>query len=274
MNRSQIIILAISIVLALGMYQLPRAVVRKKEEKKTTQQKPVTEDQHQAKLSDKQRQKLIIWKKALQTEKVIEKRRIFADSIAMLFRSVNKIDSAAVYYEEALAGSKTLQDRFLIADTWFEAFNFALDAERMKLYAEKARKLYEEIVAENPKQYKAKVNLALTYTASNEPMKPALMLREVLAEQPTNELALFAIGNLSIQSGQFEKAVARFDTLLKINPNHLEAKLGLAQSLWKQKAPNKERAKELLKEIIALKADSLALYRQVAQETLDNLSKE
>jgi outer membrane protein len=100
------------------------------------------------------------------------------------------------------------------------------------------------------------------------------MLREVLAEQPTNELALFAIGNLSIQSGQFEKAVARFDTLLKINPNHLEAKIGLAQSLWKQKAPNKERAKQLLKEITELKADSLAIYRQVAQEALDNLSKE
>ncbi len=51
------------------------------------------------------------------------------------------------------------------------------------------------------------------------------MLMEVLKSDPQNELALFNLGMLSIQSGQNEKAVERLETLVKINPNNTQAQL-------------------------------------------------
>ena len=46
-------------------------------------------------------------------------------------------------------------------------------------------------------------------------MQGIMMLREVLEEDPKNELALFNMGMLSIQSGQYDKAVERLVELGK-----------------------------------------------------------
>jgi outer membrane protein len=276
MNRSQLVLLGIALLTVVGIYQLPKAVVAKKSETpaNTTPKTTESKEAHQAVLDNTQSKKLEKWKKAIQESQVVEKKRIFADSIAMLFKQINKIDSAAYYYEQALQGQEDVTSRLRIADTWFEAYRFAVsvDVERANKYGAQARKGYEKILETNPKLYKAKINAAMTYVSvPSKEMTAALSLREVLAEDPKNELALFNLGLLSIQTNQFEKAVARFDTLLQINPAHIEAKMMLAECLLNKPTPDRIRAKRILTEISQTTADSLGMYRQIAKETLDKM---
>ena len=76
-------------------------------------------------------------------------------------------------------------------------------------------------------------------------MQGITMLREVLAEDPKNESALFNMGMLSIQSGQYEKAVERLEELVKINPNHTQGHLLLGIALMN--TGDKARARHNLK---------------------------
>ncbi|MGB0403179.1 MAG: tetratricopeptide repeat protein [Salibacteraceae bacterium] len=62
------------------------------------------------------------------------------------------------------------------------------------------------------------------------PMQGIKLLKEVLEENPNNEQALYYLGNFSIQSGQFDKAVIRFEALLKVDAENEEARYLLAHS--------------------------------------------
>jgi cytochrome c-type biogenesis protein CcmH/NrfG len=56
-------------------------------------------------------------------------------------------------------------------------------------------------------------------------MQGIMMLREVLKEDPKNELAMFNLGMLSIQSGQYDKAIERLKELVEMNPAHIQGQL-------------------------------------------------
>jgi cytochrome c-type biogenesis protein CcmH/NrfG len=73
------------------------------------------------------------------------------------------------------------------------------------------------------------------------------MLREVLDTDPTNELALFNLGILSMRSNQYTKAADRFRQILTNNPANTKAKfyLGLTQA----ELGNKEEARKILAEV-------------------------
>ncbi|MFP5470806.1 MAG: tetratricopeptide repeat protein [Bacteroidia bacterium] len=51
------------------------------------------------------------------------------------------------------------------------------------------------------------------------PMQGIAMLKEVLEEDPNHKEALWQLGMFSVQSGQYDKAIERFETLLKVIGN-------------------------------------------------------
>ena len=55
------------------------------------------------------------------------------------------------------------------------------------------------------------------------PMQGIMLLREVLEEDPTNAEANFQLGVFSIQSGQFDKGIARFENVLNADPSIIDA---------------------------------------------------
>jgi cytochrome c-type biogenesis protein CcmH/NrfG len=67
--------------------------------------------------------------------------------------------------------------------------------------------------------------MAMTYVSTSSPMQGIRMLREVLAEDPKNEQALFNMGMLSIQSGQYDRAIERLEQLIQVNPKHIQGQL-------------------------------------------------
>ena len=79
----------------------------------------------------------------------------------------------------------------------------------------------------------AKVDEAVAIIQSGEgaPMQAIGMLLEVLKENPDHEKALMWLGNFSMMSGQWEKAVDRFHHLTQIRPEVEMYWLNKSQSL-------------------------------------------
>lgn len=97
--------------------------------------------------------------------------------------------------------------------------------------AVQAKDLFERSLKLNPANDSAKVGLGATYlfgAVSDNPMEGILKIREVAESDPNNIYAQLTLGQASMLSGQIDKAIERFNKVVAIDPNHLEAVLSLA----------------------------------------------
>ena len=132
---------------------------------------------------------------------------------------------------------------------------------------EKAIGAYKKVLEINPTNLDAKTDLGICYVeGSSTPMQGIMMLRDVVKENPEHENAQFNLGVLSIKSGQFEKAIERFEKVLTINPKRNEAQILLGESYMK--TGNKEKALENLE-----KAKKQATDPQLIQEVSNLISQ-
>ena len=163
-------------------------------------------------------------------QKDLSSKEKLAEELAQVFVKANKFDSAAAY-SERMAQLKPNEKTWLRAgDRYYDAYTFAVDADKMTGLGDKTRACYQKALAINPNLLGAKANMAMTYATTSTPMQGILMLREVIAVDPTNELALFNLGMLSLRSNQFAKAAERFRQILNINPENTKAQFYLAVS--------------------------------------------
>jgi len=104
----------------------------------------------------------------------------------------------------------------------------------------------------NPKNDTVKMALAAAYIEGvGETMQGVQLLLGITREKPDNIPANLMLGRLAIQSGQYDKAVGRFETVLKQEPKNTEAMYFLAET-YKGKG-DKQKAIELFekcKEIV------------------------
>lgn len=90
----------------------------------------------------------------------------------------------------------------------------------------------EEEVSENTGNPDAMVDEALRQLQSGEvpPMQGILKIREVAEKYPGNVKANFTLGMLSMQTGQYAKAVGRFETVIEQQPENADAWYMLTKS--------------------------------------------
>ena len=192
-----------------------------------------------------------------------------AEELAVQYTAISKFDSAGYYYEQvaAMKPGETIYQK--AADQYYEAFTFAANEERSKTLGAKARGLYDKVLQNNPANLDAKTNLAMTYIAAGEqPMQGVQLLREVISTDPNNEKALFNLGILSIQSGQYDKAVDRFRHLIEVNPQHIQGNFYLAVCL--AETGKKEEAKRVF--TAAKKLDNNPEFQASIDTELDKLN--
>ena len=139
---------------------------------------------------------------------------------------------AAHYYEDkASLESKdsSIVTLTYVADRYLLAFRNSIDSLERKFCIEKAISIYEKIVIEAPGNLNAKANLGMCYAeGTSDPMKGITLLREVVSVDNKNEIAQLNLGLLSVKSGQYEKAIERFETVLRINSKNIDVYLYLA----------------------------------------------
>jgi Flp pilus assembly protein TadD len=103
----------------------------------------------------------------------------------------------------------------------------------------------------NPDNDTTKLALASAYIeGTGAPMSGVSILREMVAKDPDHIPANLMLGRLSIQSGQFDKAVARLEHVLEIEPKNREALYFLAEA-YKGKG-DKEKAVQTFRELAGI----------------------
>ena len=187
-----------------------------------------------------------------------------ATTLARRYNSVERFDSAGYYLEQVAQAKPSPQNWQQAADAYFQAFSFAASDERVKLLGGKARELYAKVLKEQPGNLDAKTNLGMAYMASDNPVQGITYLREVLEADPRNEKALYNMGILAVQSNQYDKAVQRFQDLVKVNPRNVNGQFYLGVTLARTGA--KEEAKQAFLTAKSLSNDP-ALAASVEEET-------
>jgi tetratricopeptide (TPR) repeat protein len=98
--------------------------------------------------------------------------------------------------------------------------------------ASNAKVLLEKALVINPNNDSAKINLGACYlfgNISDNPMQGILKVKEVVDKNPQNLYGQFILGLGGKKSGQYPKAIERFNTILKVDPSNLEAMVNLAE---------------------------------------------
>jgi tetratricopeptide (TPR) repeat protein len=175
--------------------------------------------------------------------------------IAQLYSKESVFDSAGFYFEKTAQNQSNIENWSNAGDAYFQGFNLALSPANMEFLVEKTRAAYSKVLALQPSNLHAKTNLAMSYVGSDSPMKAITMLREVLDQEPNYVPAIMSLGGLSMQSNQYDKAAARFQNVLKIDPANVNAKLGLAYSLIE--LDRKLEAKGLLNDVLSQNIDDV-----------------
>ncbi len=79
-------------------------------------------------------------------------------------------------------------------------------------------------------QETASIETALKLLDGENPMQGIFMLREMVEKNPKNTDALYYLGILSIQTGQYENAIERFNQIISIDSSDKRAYLQLGIS--------------------------------------------
>ena len=80
--------------------------------------------------------------------------------------------------------------------------------------------IVEQVITEDDIQIEKALEII---NGGGQPMEGILMLKELADAEEPNYDAVFLMGQLSIQSGQLDKAVERFTQIIEHNPNHIDA---------------------------------------------------
>lgn len=266
MLKNRIILIVVSAVVIVGLFLLPKVVVNNDDQLASTgadtaQQVP---DPHAS--APEGLVKHIAHMRgeyAASSEK--QKKAIFADSLATLYAKAGRFDSAGVFAEEAATFFNTEASWFRAGDSYYQAYTFALNANKQSNLGEKAREQFQKVLDVNPKNFEAKTKMAMTYLLT-APMQGVTMLREVIQEDPKNQLALFNLGMLSIQSGQHDKAINWLTKLVEVNPAHTQGTLLLG--LAYMNTGDKKKAREQFEKVKDMDKDP------AVQATVDSYLKD
>lgn len=257
MRRTRIILVVVSIAIIALLFLLPKAVVENESQLESgvatdSVSTTIRQDPHNTS-SREVALKIKDLKARYLSDSRNEKNAIFADSLANLYREAGKFDSAAWYAEEAATFFNTKESFVKAGNTYYDAFTFAMETEKQKAMAEKTRFFFSKVLEVEPKNLEVKTKMAMTYVSSSSPMQGIMMLREVLQEDPTNELALFNMGMLSIQSRQYDRAIERLVQLVQVNPKHIQGQLLLGVAYMNK--GDKVKAKEQFEKVKQLDND-------------------
>lgn len=98
--------------------------------------------------------------------------------------------------------------------------------------ATQAKDLFERSLKLNPANDSLAVSLGAVYLFGGigSPMEGIQQIRKVADEHPDNVYAQMTLGHASVISGQLDKALERFQKVVQLEPQNLEALLSLADA--------------------------------------------
>ena len=188
-----------------------------------------------------------------------DKKKAFANMVSQ-WDTLRQPAIAAYYLEQAAIAMPEESNWYKAGNRYYMAGRFAKEAERPTIYL-KAIECFEKTLALNAHNIDAKIDMAACYVEGTpEPMKGIGLLREVEQTDSNNVKLQITFAMFSEKSGQWDRAIARFQKVLKIQPDYIEVYPQLA-NVYEQKG-DKVKAIENLEKYASL-VDDAAIKNEI-----------
>ena len=138
--------------------------------------------------------------------------------LAKKWDDVNQPAAAAFAYEAIATEQPTYTNWLITGDRFTDGYQNYRDTVATLGLLNKAINAYNKALALNPESLDAKTGLGVAYVSGTQnPMQGIQLLLGVVKEDPKNLKANMNLGMFSMKSGQFQKAVDRFKTVIAEN---------------------------------------------------------
>lgn len=140
--------------------------------------------------------------------------------IAEKWDDVDQPAPAGFYYQEIASAENTLQNWLTAGDRFTQAYENSTDSVAQPVMVQHATTSYKKASELDPENLDAKAGLGIALVnGSGDPMQGIQLLLEVVKKRPEHIKANMSLGLFSIKSGQYDKAVGRFKTVIEHQPN-------------------------------------------------------
>lgn len=242
MKKPQLITIVVASIFVAGIYFFGRTVPKKS---KVSPVPAVTTEPVSTVNIDTF---LVLAKKKLSTEQVMrvselehsisrgdvkdQQIKVYQQLAHFWYDSANAFEPYAWYEAEAARLENSEKSLNFAAQLFLNNLQGDDVFERRKWKALQAKDLFERSLKLNPNNDSVKIGLGSCYLFGNisaSPMEGILKIREVTEKDSTNMYAQFMLGKASLLSGQYDKAIARFEKVAKQEPANLDVHLLLAE---------------------------------------------
>ena len=242
MKRPQLITIAVAILLVAGIFYLGRTIPKRSANTLTLidssgEKETVTIDTFLAiakkKLSPEQVMRINTLEHSISRGDVKDQQlKVYHQLSHFWYDSANAFEPYAWYEAEAARLENSEKSLNFAAQLFLDNLQGDDVAERRRWKALQAKDLFERSLKINPDNDSTKVGLGACYLFGNisaSPMQGIQKIREVTQKDSNNMYAQFMLGKASLLSGQYDKAIARFEAVAAKEPGNLDAVLLLGE---------------------------------------------
>jgi len=244
-KKQQYILAAISVIICLGLYFGGRTVPIK------TASAHSADDGHdhanekidfkkdilaqaKLKLTPDQNQRITLLENSVIRGDINEQQIHVYHQLARFWKdSVQLFEPYAFYIGEAAKLENTEKNLTFAARLFLDRLMATENPSMQTWLASNAKVLLENALKINPANDSSKIALGACYifgNISSNPMEGILPVREIVQRTPGNVYAQMVLGLGGKKSGQFDKAIERFEAILKVDPLNVEAIFNIAES--------------------------------------------
>ncbi len=143
-----------------------------------------------------------------------------AQVLAQKWDDVEQPVPSALYLEIIAQKEQTLNNWLNAGSRFMKAYDVTQDSLLQPALLQKANAAYAKAVGLDSANADAKTGLGITIVnGMGMPMQGIAMLLDVVKKDPKNIKANMSLGTFAIKSGQFDKAITRFNDIIAIKPS-------------------------------------------------------
>lgn len=143
-----------------------------------------------------------------------------AKLLAQKWEDLEQAVPSALYLEIIANKEQTLNSWLSTGERFIKAFDNTRDSLLQPALLQKANTAYANAVRIDSNSADAKTGLGITIVnGMGMPMQGIAMLMDVVKKDPKNLKANMSLGTFAIKSGQFDKAITRFNSIIAIKPS-------------------------------------------------------
>ena len=192
------------------------------------------------------------------------------NTVVQFWDKQKRPDFAAYFVEQTAKRKQTSLAYYKAGERYYYAVRFTKDNNEIPTLYQSAIRCYQEAIIMDAKNIDAKIQLAACFVEDGkDPMKGIGLLREVEKTDSNNVKLQLTFAFFSAKSQQWDKAIKRFENVLRIDPLYIEAYLHLADAYEQQ--GQKAKTIEMLEKYASLTEDAMA--KQEVLKYIEQLKK-